>query len=506
MSGIKLRLRSRRYAVAALSFAVVFGSAAASASAALTQVSSDPYTNTSSYHKTQLEPDTFAAGSTLVSTFQSGRFKNGGASNVGWGTTTNAGSSYTHGFLPATTVYSTPAGPYRRATDPAAAYDAKHNVWLINSLGLTQTSVGAIIGKGVIVNRSIDGGVTFGSPVTVALAGSGQNLDKNWIVCDDTATSPHYGNCYVEWDDNGHGNQLHMAFSSDGGVSWTQSTVPAVGVIGGQPLVQPNGNVVMPIDDAFESSVQSFVSTNGGVSYSGPFAVATITSHTDAGKLRSGPLPTAEVDATGKVYVAWEDCRFISGCSANDIVYSTSSNGTTWSAVTRVPINSTTSGVDHFIPGLAVDRSTSGSATKLGLTYYFYPKTSCTTSTCQLDVGFVGSADGGATWTAPTQLAGPMKLNSLPLTSQGYMVGDYMSTSFVTGGAGDAALSVFAVGFPVAGKTCNVGNIASCNEPMEAPSSPLPAAAVRAARAAVAAPVKSRQSDHARSKVALTVR
>ncbi len=40
------------------------------------------------------------------------------------------------------------------------------------------------------------------------------------------------------------------------------------------------------------------------------------------------------------------------------------------------------------------------------------------------------STDGGASWTAPTQLAGPMSLSWLPNTSQGYMVGDYLSTSF----------------------------------------------------------------------------
>ena len=37
-------------------------------------VSADPYTNHSSYHATEVESDTYAFGSTMVATFQAGRF------------------------------------------------------------------------------------------------------------------------------------------------------------------------------------------------------------------------------------------------------------------------------------------------------------------------------------------------------------------------------------------------------------------------------------------------
>ena len=37
-------------------------------------------------------------------------------------------------------------------------------------------------------------------------------------------------------------------------------------VIGGQPLVQPNGTVIVPIENAFETSLLAFTSTNGGTS------------------------------------------------------------------------------------------------------------------------------------------------------------------------------------------------------------------------------------------------
>ena len=73
----------------------------------------------------------------------------------------------------------------------------------------------------------------------------------------------------------------------------------------------------------------------------------------------------------------WPDCRFRTNCSSNDIVYSTSATGTTWTAVKRVPIDAVTSTVDHFITGLAIAPGTKGSTAHLALAYYFYPVSNC---------------------------------------------------------------------------------------------------------------------------------
>src|SRR4051794_34353936 len=87
---------------------------ASASSPAQRRLSKDPYTNKSSQHRTQVEPDTFSFGSTIVSAFQSGRFFTGGASNVGWATSNDNGASWQSGFLPGTTVYATPPGKYDR--------------------------------------------------------------------------------------------------------------------------------------------------------------------------------------------------------------------------------------------------------------------------------------------------------------------------------------------------------------------------------------------------------
>jgi hypothetical protein len=491
-------------AVLACIFALMFTFATsflALASVSIVQISSDPYTNSTSQHQTMVEPDTYSFGSTIVSAIQTGRFTDGGSSNIGWATSTNNGGSWTNGFLPGTTVFATPAGPYNRVSDPAVAYDAAHNTWLITSLAIS-TSGGSVLGAAVIVNQSTNGGTSWSNPVVVHAASGSENLDKEWIVCDDTSTSSFYGHCYVEWDDNGSGNRIHMSTSTDGGNTWgsQQNTANNATGIGGQPLVQPNGTVIVPIDNANETAVLAFNSTNGGSSWSSTVTVTTIQSHTEGGSLRSGPLPSAEIDGAGKVFVVWEDCRFETRCRANDMVMSTSTNGTSWSAVTRIPADPVGSGVDHFIPGLAVNTSTSGSTGHLVLAFYYYPVSSCSSSTCQLDLGYSSSTDGGSHWTSTTNITGPMTLSWLANTTQGRMVGDYISSSF---NGSNVAFPVFAVATaPSGGTSCGSSGV-TCHEAMYTVSIGL---TTKAGTQAVKHDLVVASSDHPASSKPLTVR
>ncbi|MEA2349061.1 MAG: hypothetical protein QOG86_2 [Thermoleophilaceae bacterium] len=406
--------------------------APATASVSRVRVSSDPFSGPATgTHATEVEPDSFAAGATIIAAFQVGRFSDGGAANIGWARSTDRGVTWTHDELPGLTVAG--GGAHARATDPAVAYDAKHDVWLVNS-----TALGAppgIRGEAVVVNRSEDGGATWDNPVNVAIAGAGQDFDKNWIVCDGAPTSPHYGNCYVEWDDYGNGGTLLLSTSTDGGLTWGAPT-PTAGNdagLGGQPVVRPNGTVIVPYSSSNETKISAFRSTDGGTTWSAPVDIAAVAHHTPAGPMRAGALASAEINRDGRVFVAWEDCGFRTGCAANDIVFTSSIDGVTWSPVRRVPIDAATSGVDHFVPGLAVDRSTGGRSTHLGLAYHYIPNRNCGAADCLLHVGFVDSLDGGATWSRPQDLAGPMRPNWLASTADGYMTGDYISTSFSGG-------------------------------------------------------------------------
>jgi hypothetical protein len=444
------RVRSRVTAVLTLAAAgTLAASTLANASTTLVKISTDPYRNTTSQHRTQVEPAAFAFGKTIVAAFQSGRFFDGGASNLGWATSTNSGATWKKGFLPKTTVFASPKGIYPRVSDPSVAYDAKHKVWIISMLGLKSTS-GPV---DVIASRSTNGGLVWSNPVNIDV--SGAFFDKSWSSCDNTPTSPHYGNCYTEFDEFSAGQLIEVTTSHDGGKTWAAPvTVPGATGLGGLPLAQPNGHLVVPYFDN-DGSVSAATSTNGGTSFGAKVTISPAQFHSNAGGLRSRVIPSADIDKRGKVYVVWNDCRFESGCAANDIVMSTSTNGTTWSAVTRIPIDAVNTEVDHFLPALGADRATSGATGILGLTYYYYPKSNCTPSTCQLDLGFVSSKDGGAQWSAKTQLAGPMMLGWLGVTNQGPMVGDYVATAMPPATTGVKAVPVVDIATAPTGSTFN---------------------------------------------------
>ena len=461
--------------VLALVFTLVVGSVAFAAS--LIQISSDPFTNNTSNHATEVEPDTFAFGTTIVSAFQQGRFFDGGGSDIGFATSTDSGAHWIHGSLDHTTVFSPHPGPYARASDASVAFDARHNVWLISYLGIVNPS-GPV---DVDVSRSTDGGLTWSAPVVINA--SGDFNDKNWTTCDDTASSPHYGNCYTEYDDNTQLNLFQMSTSTDGGKHWgaAKTNPEKTCVIGGQPVVQPNGTVVVPIDACTEDALLAIRSTDGGKTWTQPAFVSQVLNDGHPGNIRSPDLPSAEIDSSGRVYVVWTDCRLENRCSSgnNDLLLSSSADGISWAAPVRIPTGAVgctvTSCRDILIPGLGVDRSTSGNNAHLAVVYYTFPTifssptSFCDQTNCQLFVRFQSSTDGGKHWSSPQQLAGPMTLTWSPLTTQGYMLADYLSTS-IAPGAGHSN-PVFQVSFPPGGNataSCSGSNGSpgqNCNQP-----------------------------------------
>jgi len=413
------------------------------AAVTLQQINDDPFTNTTSNHKTQVEPGSFSFGNTIVTAMQSGRFFDGGSSDIAFSTSTDGGRTWTAGTLPAT-VFS--GGPYARASDPSVAYDAKHKVWLISYLGIKTPDT-----ADVDVSRSTDGGKTFGPPIIIHTEGA-DLLDKNWTTCDNSVRSRFFGHCYTEFDDNTQLNLIQLSTSADGGLTWgsPRTTPDQTCVIGGQPLVQPDGDLIMPISDCFESTVLSIRSTDGGATLTEPAFVGQEIFFGPAGNLRAGGLVSADIDRSGRVYVTWPDCRAEARCTngIDDLVLSTSTDGVRWSTPQRIPIAPVGSTVEPTLPGLGVDHNTAGNDANLGLVYYFYPNgvdptfsTFCSTDTCQLEVGFISSTNGGRTWSNPQTLAGPMNLRWLPLTTQGFMVGDYFATTIVSRRRGDSSLA-----------------------------------------------------------------
>src|ERR1700730_10712444 len=258
----------------------------------LAKISTDSFTNSDSTHKTEVEPDTFAWGNTIVSAFHVGRMPSTtgwGSADIGFSTSTDGGKTWHYGNLSGLTV-NYQGGTYGAAADPSVAYEAKHGQWLISTLPLAGLSCCSAIGD-VAVSRSTDG-LTWGNPILIDKT---HLDDKNWTVCDNTPTSPFYGNCYTEWDQAFGSGDVLMSVSSDGGLTWGPG-VPSsdhAGGLGGEPVVQPNGTVGVAVESG---SIDVFRSTDGGKTWGRSQAIATINSHFVAGGLRDPNLPSSAID------------------------------------------------------------------------------------------------------------------------------------------------------------------------------------------------------------------
>src|SRR5262249_39057396 len=70
------------------------------------QLSTDPIADGGGQHATEVEPDSFAFGNTVVATFQVGRIETGGATAIGVATSVDAGHHWRSSLLPGVTALS----------------------------------------------------------------------------------------------------------------------------------------------------------------------------------------------------------------------------------------------------------------------------------------------------------------------------------------------------------------------------------------------------------------
>jgi hypothetical protein len=380
-------------------------------------------------HQTEVEPSAAAWSSTVVASFQVGRFADGGAAGIGWATSNDAGRTWRSGVLPGVTNASNPAGDAPRASDPAVAYDAAHGTWLISTL---------VLGNGFTalgISRSADG-ISWSAPVFAArLPTNTLAYDKEWISCDNFSTSRFQGSCYLAYTDIAS-PRIALQVSRDGGATWgapvTATAVFGAGAEGALPVVQPDGALTIVLQ-AGDAGIYAVHSTDGGGSFTPPSGIAPIRQASQP-LLRAPALPTAAVDASGRLYVAWADCAFRPGCDGNTIVLTTSTNGTAWTAPTRVP----GTGFDSFVPGIAADPSVPD---RVSIVTYVRNSTACSAATCSLGVAVTRSRDGGATWTKPQRLDAVSPRYAWLANAGAQFVGDYVGATY----AGGRFVPVFAL-------------------------------------------------------------
>ena len=376
------------------------------------RLSHDLHSTPDAQHETQVEPDSFTWGRTTVAAFQTGRRHTGAAANIAWATSTDDGHTWRRGELPGVTRAAPRPGTSEAASDPVVAYSAVHRVWLISALAIREPTR-------LTISRSADG-LRWSDPVDATSAGSvggGVAFDKQWVACDNGTASRFRGRCYLVFNDFVR-RGMSVSSSSDGGLTWSQpTTLPfAPFLLGGFPVIQPDGTLVILVRVGFEERTLGAVrSRDGGATLEPPVTIAPMRSAPTGH--RAPDIPSADVDASGRVWVAWHGCILRPSCNGNDVLVASSADGATWSPPVRV-----TRGRDAAIPALA-----SGPDGRLGVLYYVRGRGG-------IDAELAESRNGGGSWGAPKRLSAvSMPLRWLPTTTSGPMLADYVSLTYAAG-------------------------------------------------------------------------
>jgi len=431
----------------------------------LSQISVDtsgnPGSDTSVQHKTEVDPSQATFGSMIVTTFQDGEIADyNGASKVGWATSYDGGMTWRHGYIPGTSSY---------YWVQVVAFDLKHLTWLIIMVAqdMNPQDSNYLNPTEMQVSRSLDG-IHWSTPIPVygPITYNGW-VNRPWVACDNNVFSPHFGNCYIAWDDINFDTNVgtnDVSVSSDGSLTWSAPTVSpdqCAGSVGGV-AIQPNGNLFLigVYGGCTVANLYSIESTDGGQTLQPTVDITAeqLAYPVEGGVMRQDPFPSASVSIDGTIRVVTYDCRFRPNCATNDIVMTTSKDGVNWSPIVRVPIDPLDSGVDHFVAGIGapgfLDIIQGASPGALAVDYYYVPDAATCDPTsaagCQLYAGFISSQDGGKTWSNPTTVFGPMNIvKDLANTAFGYFVANDITAIYVNG----LPQAVYSLGRPPDPKT-----------------------------------------------------
>jgi hypothetical protein len=371
----------------------------------------------------------------ITGVFQQGRNGPfGGSADPGYATSQNGGRTWADGNLPMLTTVV--GGPFQLASDAAVAFGPDGSDY-VQTIPFDETDARSA----VAVQRSTDGGVSFGPP-SLVVDDNNVNVfnDKNWIAVDNSRRSPHYGRVYSVWSrfiTTGSGSSAvtnspgAVSFSDDQGKTWspfrftTPATADTEGLI---PLISPDGSVTVVYDHFVPNPANpnqgsdyetAQTSHDGGLTWGAPATIGQFLGSEVPG-MRTGELPAAAIDpATGHMYVVWQDTRF-SPSGLNDIVLSTSADGgRTWSAP-RV-VNPRVAGLDRFTPAVAADA---------GAVHITYRTRGANGTAASVSEDYIASTDGGRTFGYERQVGPASVLKWAAVSNEApppvAFLGDYM--------------------------------------------------------------------------------
>lgn len=256
----------------------------------------------------------------------------------------------------------------------------------------------------IVVVKSTDGvNWTKATPVTF---NRNRAFDDKYYLAIDRSGSTFANRVYVSWDRNQGNNQiLYVAYSSDGGATWTSpikvndGTTGFERVIGAYPAVDQTTGVVY---DSWHDYARNVIfvdkSVNGGATWGHDVAVAT--THAGFGKdigcvggRSQGPAHALKVGPSHALYLVYADP--VAGRGFDVLLTKSTNGGATWS--TAVSLNDDATAADQFHPTLSVEADPVTGADKVTVTFYDRRDD---TANCSAHVYATQSADGGATWSA----------------------------------------------------------------------------------------------------------
>src|SRR5438552_2664907 len=379
--------------------------------------------------RAQAEPDIARAigdNNFLTAVFQEGRFAtDGGAVDCGYSISHDSGLIWTRALIPNLTT--TSGGPYFRATDPVVAFDLNNNVYL-ETLVATDPQ---FVNGAVVVSKSTNGGATFGSPMVAFQPNNTFFPDKEWMAVNTFGGTGTAGRVLVTFslfsNINSAGASIMRVFSDNGGTTWS-SAAPISSettLQGSQPLYLRNGNCVVVYwnfgTNQFPGErLEAVISTDGGNSFSSPHLIS-FASEWNEPAIRTGSfLPSAVADQTTQnIYAVYQT---LLGDSPRIAFTKSIDGGSSWS--TPVAISDNPAGLGVFNP--AINVSPDGNT----LTVVFYDHRDNPTSNTLVNLYLAQSFDGGATWQPNMRLTSVSTDASIaPLTSDGFMLGDYLGVA-----------------------------------------------------------------------------
>ena len=375
----------------------------------------------------------------LVGVWQQDRASDGGARALVSAVSTDGGRSWSRSLQPLTRCGGAAAGTpgdHERGSDPWVDIAADGTVFMMG-LVFSGSSFSPASANQMLVQRSTDGGRSWGPPVSLQRDQSAGFNDKNTLTAD--PTDARY--VYAVWDRldaAGNGPTL-LARSIDGGLNWLPTEViyrPSVAggvsqTIANRIVVLTDGpergvlvNAFTQIDTVGGNSITTLRvqrSTDHGASWAAPVTVADLraigtTDPATGQAVRDGAIiPSVATGAGGALWLAWQDARFSGGLRDAIAVSRSSDGGRSWSvplAVNRDPA------VAAFTPTLRVRADGS-----VGLLHFDLRSNTADAATLLADLWLLTTRDG-ISWTETAVTRG-FDLAWAPSVTGGYFLGDY---------------------------------------------------------------------------------